>query len=340
MCVLSSGIVIDQRQVIIYCLGRFMPFDSTDSIINDKDEKNKDNFPKKHLLGLQAYLSQGPLEDFLSLEKNNLLYFHWANWEKTCLKQRENLESGVIQKSLKNLERQLEILKNEPVWIVSRRKILKINLYELYQCYLDSRVRMQWFQRKEEFLFSSEKSSGPFTTLSSMKWFDKDIYKLFIFRKILIDQLPLRKFRLNTSIYMNWRVNGSPLELCQVLAHQISYDGIVFKISNRSDLNKIFRCDYVEIDFITSVFKKNKKTEITLKNLKTNLDKNELQLIYLPKNKLSKTLKSWRGCFQKMNNFYVFLKYDDMFEEGDKIKKKIFSFLSCFEISFEERLNA
>ena len=134
---------------------------------------------------LKDYLGKKDLSENLDL--TNGLYFHWANWDETCLAQRKHYKSFNNNLNLSKLNTELTSLKTRPVWLCNKVKVLKTDLYALYESYLDSRLRMTWFERKEEILFSIDSEQGPYYSLTTMKWLDKKIYSKFVLRKILLD---------------------------------------------------------------------------------------------------------------------------------------------------------
>jgi hypothetical protein len=131
---------------------------------------------------LAEYIGKKELHERLNLAHN--ISFHWANWDQTCMIQRKMYKNFNQNFHLSKLNNALNELKSRPVWLCNKVKVIKSDLYSIYESYLDSRLRLTWFERKDEILFSLDSEQGPYFTLTSMKWLDKEIYSKFVLRKI------------------------------------------------------------------------------------------------------------------------------------------------------------
>lgn len=212
---------------------------------------------KSKQLLLQDYLGKKDLTENLVLADN--LTFHWANWDQTCLLQRKIYKNFNHNFHLSKLNTSLTDLKNTPVWLCNKVKVLKSDLYSLYESYLDSRLRMTWFDRKEEILFSFESEQGPYQTLTTMKWLDKKVYSKFVLRKILLDYFTLRSFRLNTTLPTIFKLNNDVnFYHDKVEVHQISEAGIILKFKDKNFFNKIKNSTSMEISIPVKQYEKTK----------------------------------------------------------------------------------
>lgn len=181
----------------------------------------------------QSYLNQMSLSDPLYFGDNKVLSFHWAN---------DRLSSDYI-KTIKDhkdhtsrvdaLRGELEELKGTSLWLMSKRGQIKSDLHNLYQCYLDPRLKQQWFNL-EEILVSTNHEAGPFSSLKAMRWFNKDIYAKFIYLKMIESWVPQRGFRLSLDIPIEIRAGGSPFQSITGKIHQISNAGLVLHLSSCS----------------------------------------------------------------------------------------------------------
>lgn len=195
---------------------------------------------KKTSLKVQTYLRENDLSSFLSFADSSPVGFHWAN-DRASSDFVKNLfvdstdEQGVSR--LAQLESDLDILKTIPIWLMSRRGQLKSDLYNLYQCYLDPRLKTQWFDL-EEILVSTSHEAGPFASIKSMRWFDSSIYAKFIYLKMIKSWVPQREFRLSLDIPIELRAGGSPLGAIQGRLHQISSHGIVLNLEGLGQIKE------------------------------------------------------------------------------------------------------
>jgi hypothetical protein len=195
---------------------------------------------------LKDYLGKKDLTENLILTNN--LSFHWANWDETCIHQRKLYKNFNQNFHLSKLNNNLTELKSVPIWLCNKVKVVKSDLYSLYESYLDSRLRLTWFDRKEEILFSLDCEQGPYQTLTTMKWMDKQIYSQFVLRKILLDYFTLRSFRLNTTVPTIFKMDNDVNSYDdKVEIHQISEAGVILKFKDKNFYNKIKSSKKMEI---------------------------------------------------------------------------------------------
>lgn len=185
----------------------------------------------------ESYLTREDLSTPLYFGTNGVLSFHWSN-DKLSSDYVKTLHEGRSQNiRLNNLSNELERLKELPLWLMSRRGQVKSDLHNLYQCYLDPRLKSHWFDL-EEILVSTNHEAGPFSSLKSMRWFDKDIYAKFIYKKMLEAWVPQRSFRLSMDIPIEIRAGGSPFQAVSAKIHQVSAHGLVLHISTCSTIKE------------------------------------------------------------------------------------------------------
>ena len=219
-------------------------------------------------ISLKDYLGTRDLTEHLKLTKE--LTFHWANWDQTCLAQRKHYKNFNNNFHLMRLNQSLQELKSKPVWLCNKIKVMKSDLYSLYESYLDSRLRLTWFERKDEILFSFDSEQGPYYTLTSMKWLDNEVYSQFVMRKILLEQYTLRSFRLNSHIPVNFKLDNDVHQYSdKVEIHQLSEVGFIFKIKDKNFVNKIKNSTILELKIPVSHYRRvsNLKVEDAFRKL-------------------------------------------------------------------------
>lgn len=183
----------------------------------------------------QNYLNADQLDSPLMFQDSGIVSFHWANDKLTSsyVKELYKNDDGDVKERFEDLKLTLEKLKNFPVWLMSKRGQIKSDLHNLYQCYLDPRLKTNWFHM-EEILVSMNHEAGPFSSIKSMRWFDKDIYAQFIYVKMLESWVPQRNFRLSLDIPLEIRAGGSPFHTISAKIHQISSHGLVLHLASCS----------------------------------------------------------------------------------------------------------
>ncbi len=292
---------------------------------------------------LDKYLNRQNLSESLVLTDN--LTFHWADWDQTCMLQRTKFKNYNNVQSLTQLNRSLQDLKNQVVWLSNKTQVLKSSLYDLYESYLDSRLRLTWFDRKEEILFSYESEHGPYYTITSMKWMTKEIYSKFIYRKILTEHYMLRGFRLKTSIPVMLKLDKDFVDHSNKLSiHQISKHGLILKITDKNFLNKINFSRQMHLKIpINSLFgMAAKNLDDTLENFR-HIDW-EAKDEYV-KFTLDTRIMNFYGNGKNFkhspdNEFYVFARYEDFLPEDHRteLRPAFFHVVDKINRRFEEEL--
>ena len=274
---------------------------------------------------LRDYLGSRDLTEHLKLTKE--LSFHWANWEETCLAQRRHYKNFNNNFHLLQMNQALSSLKEKEVWLCNKLKIIKTDLFSLYESYLDSRLRLTWFERKEEILFSYDGEQGPYYTLTSMKWLDKDIYSQFVMRKILLEHYTLRSFRLNATIPVHFKMdNDVKTYIDKVEIHQLSELGFIFKIVDKNFLNKIKNSTMLELSIPITPYKR--PDTMPIEDVFKNIDQHEVSvdkdsMLY----KLESRIINFYGNFNNAKKsaseeFYIFARYEDLLPDGHTVELK------------------
>jgi hypothetical protein len=280
---------------------------------------------------LKDYLGSRDLTEHMKLTKE--LSFHWANWDQTCLAQRRHYKNFNNNFHLLKLNQALQELKSKPVWLCNKIKVIRTDLFSLYESYLDSRLRLTWFERKEEILFSYDSEQGPYYTLTSMKWLDKDIYSQFVMRKILLEHYTLRSFRLNATIPVQFKMdNDVHTYQDKVGIHQLSEMGFIFKIKDKNFLNKIKNSSVLEMAIPVAPYKK-----INHLGVDDAFKKIDQHTFSMEKDSMLFKLESRiLNFYGNLNNakrsaeeeFYIFARYEDLLPAGHEMElKAVFSTL-------------
>lgn len=272
--------------------------------------------------GLANYLHEAPLDQPLNLTPNGYIQFHWANWKPSCdyIREQIKVESPKHRQKLAALSRELEQLKKKSIWLKNKHKTLKSSLFELYESYLDPRIRMTWFDREDEILVSTHNESGPYITLSSMRWMDKDTFASFVRRKLITDFVPQRTFRVGLDIPVSVNFDNSPLTKTTFSLNQASEQGLVIKVNSVSDITKALNSHVMYLTFnlrpfydsLETPFHEIVKTFSEMDFDDENIDqKSEANFILN-----SRVLREY-GNYDNIKSsdgksFYIFVKYDDL----------------------------
>ncbi|WP_372655380.1 hypothetical protein [Halobacteriovorax sp.] len=215
------------------------------------------------------YIQSSSFKENYKISANGELFFHWANWRETCQLQKKSHGDGTHQ--VEYIDNALEFLKAKPIWYQRNFKTVKSNLFELYEAYLDPRLKATWHDFQKSTLVSLHHEAGPFISLTSMRWMDKSVYSLFVYRKLLTGYLPLRDFRLSADINLVAEINESPLNTIHVRLTQLSEKGLILSIDGH-DYNKILKCENIAMKININSFK-NTDSFKSVQKFKSNTEK-------------------------------------------------------------------
>jgi hypothetical protein len=215
------------------------------------------------------------------------------------------------------LNQKLIKLKLQPVWLCNKLKVMKSDLYSLYESYLDSRLRLTWFERKDEILFSFESEQGPYYTITSMKWLDSEVYSEFILRKILLEQYTLRSFRLNANIPVHFKLDTDVLDYENIATiHQLSEFGFIFKIKNKNFLNKIKSSKSLKLSFSINPYLSIAQMDVESAFKKLNYQSNlvdEVNTTFQLESRILNFYGNMNNAKRSVNEeFYLFARYEDL----------------------------
>jgi hypothetical protein len=298
---------------------------------------------------LLTYLKEKPLMENFSVLSSEAISFHWANWAESCRFQKDYLfDNARSCERYFDFNQELEEFKKVPVWMKNREKTILSSLYDLYQCYSDSRIRTMWFERENEILISLCQESGPYVSLSSMRWMDKAIYSKFVHKKILTQPMPMRGFRLSSQIPMIATFESFPLKEAIFTIHQISEHGLLIQIKGRHLINLIEQSEhtYLTVNLKPFLDVSNAPVNDALKRLEKqdfyalNPELDRLTVLTMKPEVLDKYGN--RDSFRLAANdeFYLFAKYRDLVNDSNSIRvKKVFkSLVKKLEEEFNEAI--
>ena len=219
------------------------------------------------------------------------------------------------------LNQQLLALKSKPIWFCNKIKVIKSDLHSLYESYLDSRLRLTWFERQNEILFSFESEQGPYFQLTSMKWFDNEVFSQFVMKKILVEQYTLRSFRLNANIPLSLKLDNDVIEYSEkIQIHQLSEVGVILKIKDKKFLNKIKNSTMLEFQISLNHYKDIGiyKIEDAFRKLD---EQQDIQAEKMLTFRLESRILNFYGNMNNANRsneeeFHLFARYEDLIPLG------------------------
>lgn len=197
---------------------------------------------------LDHYLFNNKLNELCYFADNQVVGFHWANDKVAADYFREMYGNNSIKfnERVEVLRSEIETLRHVNIWLMSKRGQLKTTIYDLYQCYLDPRLKHQWFDLGD-ILVSTQHEAGPFCSIKSMRWFDKEIFSKFIYLKMLENSVFQRSFRINFNIPLEMRADGSPFGAIPGQISQMNDYGLLVHFANG---NPIKEWSHREVSFL------------------------------------------------------------------------------------------
>lgn len=294
------------------------------------------------------YLCSDALMEKHYLTENKNIEFHWSCWDKGCDFQMEKFSNEIEkQKKIEDLDIFFETLKDKIVFIRKQVNTLKISLYDFYMMYVDSSRAEEWNVLKEKSQVSMVGEAGPYVAIDSMRWFDREIYSAFVFRKLISGEMPNRRFRLGVNIPVICEFNESPLKNDQISIHQLSLSGCLFKVDGGHIYNKFMNANSVEIRFNLKPFIK----VLGLSTVEATSHFSKIDFNIINEEDFS-SFSFPLECLESYGNlenaksgngkeFFFFLRYEDIVPSNSNIDvNTIFqSFVKCFEDHFDEELD-
>lgn len=293
-----------KKKLNVECKYSLSNFEKSGSLISEMDE------------GIREYLQFGPLIAPLSLTRNKNLQFHWSNWDQSCAYLKKIRESGTTQR-FQEIDRQLEKLKSIPIWMTNGVNSIVTNLDGLYASYIDPRLRETWFAHGHGTMVSFDGISGPYVKLHSMRWFEKDIYDLYIYKKILEKTLPLRDFRLSCEIPVDLRLNGDSIRVAQATMYQFSQKGLTLKVFRKNVFEQICVSDDIVMSLLTKpyILGINKNLNDQFDNIgRVNFfarSEKEKDHFRIDKDAIKGHLNLENSLFSNGKEFYIFLNFKE-----------------------------
>jgi len=271
--------------------------------------------------GFKHYLDNASLVKDFALTKNGNLSFHWANWKDSCQYQKEYLHRDISNEvKLIQLNDELGELKKTEIWLKNKRGCMKMSLYDVYEGYLDNRLRMTWFER-DGILMSFENEAGPYISLANMKWFNKKIYAAFMFRKLLTQPIPFRGFRVGLNVPVKCCFDNSPLNTAEFNIHQATEYGIIMKVDGKNNLSKIKNSNTLQLEIDLTPFIRSKGfnykamlAEFEKYDFNSSTEANK-KMITLPSDIMTKFNNDRNALSGGEAHFYFFVPYSELFKE-------------------------
>lgn len=175
------------------------------------------------------YLSATALDESYDYFQDGTLKLHWSNFKALSSFFRERAKEN--QALIHSCEKQLEEIKREIVWLRNRRGIVKMTLFDLYHAYSDPLLNGSVFKQEgdDQFCYSMGTEAGPFHSVANLSWMNPEIYRYFIYHKILKGVLRQRDFRLSLNLPIQFSRANSPLDFHQGRLVQVTSRGLLFE---------------------------------------------------------------------------------------------------------------
>ena len=294
---------------------------------------------------LLNYLGDPEIFGELKLVSSGSIRFHWANWDQLLDHLQDRVIRGGEIQSYENVKDRLENYKKTPVWIFNKSGNIQSNIYELYNYYLDPRLRELWFEINEETLVSFKGTSGPFIRLQSMRWFDSEIYKVFIFDRLLENKgIPQRGFRINVKIPLECSFEETVLEPLNAEIVQLSKEGVLVRFPQKTELVKLENHDDIIFTANLNPFKRAKDKSIedmgAIFTEKAFAQKSKAKTRFrLKSNILELGSNQYNLTFSNGNDAFLFFSYNDLIDiDKKKIKDSMIEVVQLFENYASEHL--
>ena len=299
------------------------------------------------IYSLIDYLCSDALMEKHYLTENKNIEFHWSFWDKGCDFQIDQITNEKEKQiKIESLNLYFDELKLKTVYIRKEITTLKISLYDFYMLYTDNSRVDEWDKLKQASQVSMVGEAGPYVAIDSMRWFEKEVYSAFVFNKLILGEMPKRRFRLGVNIPVDCEFNGSPLNKNQIEIYQLSVNGCLFKVNGGHIYNKFMSAKKLEMKFNFQPFiKVLGLSAVETINYFSNIDfnitnENDLSSFSFPLEYLDSYGNLENAKNGNGKEFFFFLRYDDLKAINSNVDvSDIFkSFVKCFEEYFDEEL--
>ncbi|MGI4993415.1 hypothetical protein ACRXCV_12335 [Halobacteriovorax sp. GFR7] len=200
------------------------------------------------LKNLEDYIADPKLFESIQLFDDSSYSLHWSNWSKLICAMKERHLNGDSSMSIEEVKEELETFKEIPVWLVNKKGEMETTLFDLYNFYIDPRLKHLWFDVNKQTLISLKHKAGPFMHLHSMRWVDYDIYKLFVYDRLLNNlSLSHRDFRMNTNLKAKFSFWNSILKPVDGQIVQLSRKGILVSIEGHKNFLSLSQSDQISL---------------------------------------------------------------------------------------------
>lgn len=200
------------------------------------------------LKNLEEYIADPKLFESIQLFEDGPFSLHWSNWSELIKAMKERHINGDSSMSVDEVKQELEAFKEIPVWLVNKKGEMETTLFDLYNFYIDPRLKHLWFDVNKQTLISLKHKAGPFMHLHSMRWVDYDIYKLFVYDRLLTNlSLSHRDFRMNTNLKAKFSFWNSILKPVDGQIVQLSRRGILVSIEGHKNFLSLSQADQISL---------------------------------------------------------------------------------------------
>ncbi|GAB4011386.1 MAG: hypothetical protein Fur0010_05770 [Bdellovibrio sp.] len=191
----------------------------------------------------EQFLFEKPLNETFWFDQGHQLGVHWTNSKEGRELVRQWIYTSEGKLAFDRLKDQVEALKHQIVWITRHRDFIKSNLFDLYQFYLDPRIRLSWIHGSDKTMVSFHAESGPFIEVKSLRWLDRDILRNFMMIKLIEGKAQERACRLSTDISLTIERPAFSLKSYQMKLQQITDRGILVRFDGGHIIEQIARGD-------------------------------------------------------------------------------------------------
>jgi len=281
-------------------------------------------------MSFKFYLERAPILEAYDLFNDGVIQLHWSNWRRSSSFLREKFGQDT---RFRELEQELFLLKSEYVWLVKGLEQQKWSLFDLYRSYLEPAIKEALFDEGEmRLLVSLRNEAGPYISVKSGRWINPDLYRKFIYYKLLTKPTNLREFRLTVNFPVLCSFDDRHLDKTSLGIEQIGHDGVLINFGNSyeweqlKNSTKITLC--VDLEKVHRFF--DKPNHESLCQIGENFLKGDDQ-------QLSVCIESslvQRGSYD--HNFFVYIPYDYL---GPNLSKSLRGIVNHFEVFFTRSLS-
>ena len=201
-------------------------------------------------LNIDRYLFGSGYSIGLSLSSCNSLSLHWGDCaDMVALQRKFYKQKSKFQFQLMGLRKDMEWVRTKEVHIRSDDNcIFTMTLMDIFEMLLKQSHTVSVVAFSPDTMVSVNGVDGPYRPFVAHDWFSYHSFQAYVYQRLLIGKLNVRKFRLRTDVVLSCLLDDN--DKFEIRLKQLSNLGFLFYCKNGDDYHQISQASkfYVQIN--------------------------------------------------------------------------------------------